>query len=70
MAKQRRAREPVAKQRRARNPAAKPAAPAPAGTLSDLTRQGLDVLQARQKTLADAIERLKADYERLLKRRT
>ena len=61
----------MAKQPRGKTRAAKPkAAPLPATTLMELTAQGFDALKARRRghAFGDGVERLKADYQRLLKR--
>jgi len=75
MAKKPRAKTKVAKTRAA----AAPAPPSPK-TLMDFTEQGFDALKQRRKdstdgkldkkgkVFADAVEQLKAGYERLLKR--
>ena len=71
----------MAKQPRGKTRAATPqAAPLPAKTLMEFTAQGFDALKARRRGAAGAksdqkghafgegVERLKADYQRLLKR--
>ena len=72
----------MAKQPRGKTRAAKPdAAPTPGKTLMELTERGFDALKARRQgpaagrkpdkkgqAFGEAVERLKADYERLLKR--
>ena len=72
----------MAKQRKKRIPPRPKAEPAAAKTLIDHTRQGIDALRSRRakrsaksakadpeaKAFRDGLERLKADYERLLKR--
>lgn len=74
MAKQRRHKRPAAGKRTIAQPAAT--------TLLELTRRGFDALKARRqnqggssrgpsaqaRAFGDAVDRLKADYERLLKR--
>lgn len=71
----------MAKQRRAKHSGAAAAAPAAAQTLLQLTQRGFDALKARRRNQDDsasrpsaqsrafgeALDRLKADYERLLK---
>jgi hypothetical protein len=72
----------MAKQPRRKARTARPAAaPPPAKTLMEFTERGFDALKARRQRRAaggkpdknseafgEAVERLKADYERLLKR--
>jgi hypothetical protein len=71
----------MAKQRKKRTAARPKVKPAAAKTLIDHTRQGIDALRSRRakpaksgkadpkaKAFREALERLEADYERLLKR--
>jgi hypothetical protein len=72
----------MAKQPRGKTRAARPdAAPPPAKTLMEFTERGFDALKARLQgpaaggkpdkkgqAFGEAVERLRADYERLLKR--
>jgi hypothetical protein len=72
----------MAKQRKKRTPPRPKVKPAAAKTLIDHTRQGIDALRSRRakrsaksskadpkaQAFGEALDRLKADYERLLKR--